>query len=218
MKSCLILLLLAAGLASLPAQTISVTTNWASNLANNGTVPDDDLNGLVDSRVVSGTFGQPIVSLEVTLNLSGGFNGDIYAYLFHDGVMSVLLDRVGTPANSGYGYSDSGFDVTLSDAAASSIHNYQDNNPSYNNGSVTGIWQPDGGGLSVFQGMAGDGTWTLFLADENSGGVMNLNSWGLDIQTAPEPSAIALLAVSSAGFLFLRCRKSRYPQNKPVQV
>jgi hypothetical protein len=121
--------------------------------------------------------------------------------------MSVLLDRMGTPANSGYGYLDSGFNVTLSDDATDSIHTYQDYNPTYSNGSVTGSWQPDGGGLSVFQGASLDGTWSLFLADESSGGVMTLNSWGMNIETTPEPSVFALSIVVGASLLVFRLWK-----------
>jgi subtilisin-like proprotein convertase family protein len=206
MKTYLILLLLVVGLISPHAQPITLTTNWTSGFVNGGVVPDNDPSGWVDSRVVNGTLGEPINLVEVTLNLSGGYTGDIYAYLLHDGVMSVLLNRVGTPANSGNGYLDNGFDVTLSDTAAFSIHNYQADNPIYSNGSITGTWQPDGGGLNVFQGMDGDGTWDLFVADESSGGVMTVASWGLTIQTVPEPSLLALTALGG-GLFFFRQRK-----------
>jgi hypothetical protein len=121
--------------------------------------------------------------------------------------MSILLDRVGTPANAGFGYLDNGFNVTLSDAASSSLHNYQDYNPAYNNGSVTGTWQPDGSSLSAFQGTALDGTWTLFVADESSGGVMTVNSWGLNIAATPEPSAVALSVVGITSLLLFRQRR-----------
>ena len=46
-------------------------------------------------------FRQHISKVDVMLDLSGGWNGDMYAYLLHDGVTSVLLNRVGTPGNGG---------------------------------------------------------------------------------------------------------------------
>jgi subtilisin-like proprotein convertase family protein len=200
-------LLLAAGLLGASAQSTVFTTNWSDSFANGAVVPDNDLNGWVDSRVITDASGLTVGSVEVSLNLSGGINGDIYAYLWHDGIMSILLDRVGTPANAGYGYLDTGFNVTLSDAATYSIHNYQDYDPIYNNGSVTGTWQPDGSGLSVFQGTGLDGTWSLFLADESSGGVMTVNSWGLNIAATPEPSAVALFVVGITSLLLFRQRR-----------
>jgi len=113
MKTCLILLLLlVVGLTRAHAQPITFTTNWTSGFVNGGVVPDNDSSGWVDSAVINGTSGGPIDLVEVTLNLTGGYNGDIYAYLLHDGVMSILFNRVGTPGNSGYGYLDTGFDVT----------------------------------------------------------------------------------------------------------
>jgi subtilisin-like proprotein convertase family protein len=204
MKAYLILLL-AAGTISASAQTS--ITNWSSGFANGGTVPDNDLNGLADSRDISIGSGYTIGKVELTLNISGGYTGDLYAYLLHDGQMTVLLDRVGTPANSGYGYLDSGFNVTLSDTAAFSIHNYQDHSPTFSGGSVTGTWQPDGGGLSLFQGLDPNGTWSLYLADESGGGVMTLNSWGLNIETVPEPSMLALSILGSVGWLLFLRRK-----------
>jgi subtilisin-like proprotein convertase family protein len=200
-------LLLAAGLLRASAQPTLLTTNWTGGFVNAGVIPDNDLNGWLDSRVITDIPAQNVDSLEVTLNLSGGFTGDIYAYLWHDGIMSILLDRVGTPANAGFGYLDNGFNVTLSDAASSSLHNYQDYNPAYNNGSVTGTWQPDGSSLSAFQGTALDGTWTLFVADESSGGVMTVNSWGLNIAATPEPSAVALSVVGITSLLLFRQRR-----------
>jgi hypothetical protein len=95
----------------------------------------------------------------------------------------------------------------LSDAANYSIHNYQDYNPVYGGGSVTGAWQPDGSGLSAFQGTGADGTWALFVADESSGGVMTLNGWGLTVETTPEPSVVALSLLGLGGMLTLRRRK-----------
>ena len=207
MKTYLILLLLVVGWAGAHAQTDTVTTNWSSGFVNGGVVPDNDLTGWVDSRVIDGTSSGTIDLVEVTLDLTGGYTGDIYAYLLHDGVMSVLFNRVGTPANSGNGYLDSGFDVTLSDTAAYSIHNYQADSPIYNSdGAITGTWQPDGEGLNVFQGMDADGPWDLFVADESSGGIMTVDSWGLTIQTVPEPSLLALTALGG-GLFFFRRRK-----------
>jgi subtilisin-like proprotein convertase family protein len=206
MKNYLILILTAAAITA-SAQTQLLTTNWSGGFANAGVVPDNDLSGLTLVETTSGWSGA-VDSLSVTLNLSGGWNGDIYAYLYHDDVMSVLLNQVGTPTNSGLGYSDSGFNVTLSDSAAYSIHNYQADSPTITGGVVQGTWQPDGAGLSVFNGLDASGTWSLYLVDENQGGVMTVNSFGLQAEVTPEPSTLALAALGGLGMLWqLRRRK-----------
>ena len=203
MKNYLILMLTAAAFAA-SAQTQVLTTNWTGGFVNNGVVPDNDLSGLTITETATGWSGS-INNLSVTLNLSGGWNGDLYAYLYHNGVMSVLLNQVGTPANSGLGYGDSGFNVTLSDTAAYSIHNYQANSPTIISGVVQGTWQPDGAGLSLFDGQDASGTWSLYLADLNPGGVMTVNSWGLGLTIVPEPSTLALAGLG--GLLLFRRRK-----------
>ena len=105
-----------------------------------------------------------------------------------------------------------GFNVTLSVDAAHSIHSYQDFLPIYNGDVLLGTWQPDGSGLGVFEGMNPENAWTLFVADENSGGVMTVNSWGLQIETIPEPSTFAL---AGFGCLLLFLSLQRKQQNQP---
>jgi subtilisin-like proprotein convertase family protein len=207
MKKYLILILTAAAAITSSAQPQLLTTNWSGSFANAGVVPDNDLSGLTLVETTSDWSGA-VSSLTVTLNLTGGWNGDIYAYLYHDDVMSVLLNQVGTPTNSGLGYSDSGFNVTLSDSAAYSIHNYQLDTPTITSGVVQGTWQPDGAGLSVFNGLDASGTWSLYLVDKNPGGVMTVNSFGLQAEVTPEPSTLALAALGGLGMLWqLRRRK-----------
>ncbi len=202
------MMLVAAATAALPASAQLLTTNWTGGFPNGGVIPDNDPSGLAITETIVGWSGS-VSDLSVTLNMTGGWNGDIYAYLYHGGVMSVLLNRVGTPANDGLGYGDSGFNVTLTyDAAYPSIHNYQNYTPTIIDGVVQGTWQPDGAGLGVFNGMDASGTWTLFLADLNPGGVTTVNNWGLQVETTPEPSVLALSAVCAvAGLLYHRRRR-----------
>ena len=208
MKKYLIPILTAAAITA-SAQSQLLTTNWSGGFANAGVVPDNDLSGLTITEMLNGWSGS-VSNVTVTLNLTGGWNGDIYAYLYHDDVMSVLLNQVGTPTNSGLGYSDSGFNVTLSDSAAYSIHNYQADLPTITDGVVQGTWQPDGAGLSIFNGLDASGTWSLYLVDESAGGVMTVNSFGLqaEVTATPEPSTLALAALGGLGMLWqLRRRK-----------
>src|SRR5438876_350100 len=99
---------------------------YTAGLTPNAPIPDGNVNGYQSSLTLSGL---PTLTLDVnvTLNISGGWNGDLYAYLRHGDGFSVLLNRVGTPDNYGFGYGDTGFHVTLDSQATQSvnIHLYQ---------------------------------------------------------------------------------------------
>jgi hypothetical protein len=163
----------------------------------NAVIPDGDQLGLVEMIDLS-TSITSISDVSLTLNISGGYNGDYYAYLRHtdsSGLgFSVLLNRVGESGAAQYGSSDNGFNVTLSDAASGNIH---DANAA---GAVlTGTYRPDGRNISPFSdpttlattipsallnsfnGMDANGQWELFIADVSSGSVGTLTSWGITV-------------------------------------
>ena len=182
--------------------------NGAGNPA--GLIPDNSIIGLTDSHSISG-LGSVITDVKVTLNLSGGFNGDLYCYLrLNDSPLVVLLDRVGVTAVNSDGYADTGFLVTLTaDPSAHDIHFYQDYSHSYNgDGKVTGTWQADGrtdplsntrGSLSDYNGLNPNGTWTIFFADRSPGDESTLVGWSLQITDVPEPVSTALLVFGAFG-------------------
>ncbi len=190
---------------------------------NGNVIPDANPVGLTDTRFISGIPSwQVITNLEVSLNISGGFNGDLYAYLRHevDGQVgfAILLNRVGKDTNnrrlpSYFGYPEPGFLVTISDLAATDIHIYG-TVPFETNalGQLLGTWQPDARNvnpalvvtsdprtafLESFFGLDPNGEWTLFLADYSGGEESILESWSLNIMTVPEPGASALAAVAA---------------------
>ena len=184
----------------------------------NAVVPDDDPNGYQNTVDLSGVAGT-ISDVTVTLNIAGGFNGDLYAWLGHAGELSILLNRVGVYAGNSVGYGDAGFgpdagqvSFTLDDQAQGDVHFYQSSSYQLNgNRQLTGSWQPDGrlldpssnpdsfaatprsNLLSVFNGSDANGDWTLYIADLSPGGVSTLVSWGLQIEVVPEPGSLALL-------------------------
>src|SRR5262249_39394438 len=91
-------------------------------------IPDGSSVGLVSSQQVSSSLnsiGHLSVILDIAGGAGGGWNGDLYALLFHDGVAVVLLNRPGVTAANPIGYGDSALNVTLDDAAGNNIHNYQ---------------------------------------------------------------------------------------------
>ena len=170
-------------------------------------------------------------SIQVNLDITGGFNGDLYAYLAGPaGGLVVLLNRSGVTGSNPFGYGDTGFNITLSDGSYN-LHNYQLSSayPSALNGTgqLTGTWAPDGRNLdplsagsvfdstspttalTVFDGGTADGTWTLFVADMSSGGQATLVSWGLTVVTTPEPQTWVLVAGGVAMLLALNRRRAR---------
>jgi subtilisin-like proprotein convertase family protein len=215
----------AVALGSMTALAQS-TTNFT--FAVNQTVPDNNAVGLTLSTNLT-VLGGTISSVTVSLDLLGGFNGDLYANLAGpNGGFAVLLNRVGVSNSaSQFGYSDSGFDLTFDDSAANSVQYYQSFSYTLNgNGQLTGVWQPEGvaidpqsspsafGGapqsalLNSFGNSDPNGTWTLFLADLNAGGQGTVVSWGLGIATVPEPSAMVLVGMGLAGAMLLIRRRS----------
>ncbi len=143
-----------------------------------------------------------ITDIAVTLNIAGGYNGDLYAYLSHSNGFAVLLNRVGRTSTDDDGYGTPGFAVTLVGNAAADIHRYESLNPAYNvAGQLTGTWGSDGRDVSPdvsldttartatldeFRGMDPNGEWTLFFLDASAGGDATLTGWTVDVSTSSE--------------------------------
>jgi hypothetical protein len=193
-------------------------------------IPDGSSVGLVSSQQVSSSLnsiGHLSVTLDIAGGAGGGWNGDLYALLFHDGVAVVLLNRPGLTAANPVGYGDSGLNVTLDDAARSNIHNYQNALPGTRfAGALTGIWGPDGRtadpnnvtdqspvttSLSMFNGLDPNGSWSLFVMDADTGGLSELVSWSLEFEsttTVPDQGAAALLLAAGLGILIWLRRRA----------
>lgn len=178
------------------------------------TIPDNNIIGLADTRAVTSAITS-ITTLEVAVTLTGGWNGDLYAYLSHAGGFSILLNRPGRSLSFPDGSGSSGMDVLFTDAAVLDLHT---SIPA--TGPVAGIYQPDARNvdpagvldtsprtafLGSFTGLDPNGDWTLFLADTSPGSTAVLQSWGLKISGVPEPSS-GLLVLGGALLLLKRRR------------
>ena len=182
-------------------------------------VPDGDFVGIRDSLTVPPSVADPLVSsITVILNVSGEFVGDLYVQLTHTGQQAVLLNRVGRTGVDPFGYDDTSLHIRFNDDAPSAdIHTYRATlaanvTASLTDRSLTGDWVPDGRNvdpqtvldtslrtafLTSFRDTDPAGTWTLFLADIDSGSQQTLVSWGLEINLPvifiPEASSLTPL-------------------------
>jgi subtilisin-like proprotein convertase family protein len=186
-------------LAGTVTAAVILDENWNVNTA----IPEGSPVGITSAQTFSDLSSSPITDVAVNLNISGGYNGDLYGYLTlqdanGNAATEILLNYMGTTTPNPFGSAGSGMNVTLSDSGTvnGSIHNAA--------GVPTGTWQPDSANAldGTFGGLTANGTWTLFLADMSvGGGTSTVNSWGLDINgaAAPEPADYGLLA--GAGLL-----------------
>ena len=180
-----------------------------------GLIPDANPTCWWDARTISDEPGA-IGGLTVSLNISGGWNSDLYGCLVHvdtgnQTASAILLNRIGITGGAPFGNTGSGINVVLSSDTATDYGNIHVA-PS---GVTTGTYNPDNatGSLVVFNGMTGNGTWKLFLADLSGGNQSTVVSWELDlgITAVPEPVNVALgfFGVLFAGVTAVRWRLRR---------
>jgi len=176
----------------------------------NQNIPDGNPVGLASVGTISGLADDgTIADVSVGLNISGGYNGDLYGYLeAPNGATVVLMNQPGVTGGNPFGYGGSGFDITLSDAGSATLQN----TPETPGAVVTGTYQPVGS-FSTLTGLNGDGNWTLFVADmSDGGGQAVLNNWSLDVAPAPEPGQVGAMGLlgllGAAGWLHARWKKA----------
>lgn len=197
---------LLSALLNLNALASFQTYTFSSGFQNGGVIPNGSMDGLVDSRTISGISPTLISDIQITLNISGGYNGDLYAYLTHGTETVVLLNRVGVSSSDAFGYANAGLNIRLANAGENgNIHTYG------GAGVPTGTYAPDGraidplsspgafdadgtGDFSAFNNLNPNGAWTLFISDVvgDEGSPGTLLGWSLEITAVPEPVHVAL--------------------------
>ncbi len=133
--------------------------------------------------------GQQVLGITVGLNISGGYNGDLYAYLVApNGTLVTLMNQPGVSVD-GFGAESSGMNITLSDTGGTSIQNVTGGYGT----SLTGTYQA-AQTLGTFGDSSANGTWQIYFANlASGGGDPVLNSFTLNIDVVPEPVTQALV-------------------------
>jgi subtilisin-like proprotein convertase family protein len=199
MKVLLTATLLASALQAFAISPATYSATWSG--AQN--IPDNNASGIAFPFNISAPGPSYITGVTVNLSLTGGWNGDLYAYLSHGAGFSVLLNRVGRTALDPDGFGASGFNISLADANVTDIHNFSGS-------PVNGGFAPDGRDINPFNAldtsprnaMLGnfidhdpDGAWTLFLADVAPAAFSTIQNWTVSIEAVPEPSVIWLTSI-----------------------
>jgi len=209
MKTFLRSLAMAIAVATLNAAAATYTSSFSGSQI----IPDNNAGGVAFPFTISAPSPSYITSVTVNLNISGGWNGDLYAYLSHGSGFSVLLNRVGRTTLDPDGFGASGFNITLADVNATDIHNF-------NGATVNGDFAPDGRGINPFNaldtsprnamlgnftGYDPNGSWTLFFADVGPTAVSVIHGWTVSVEAVPEPAAFTISALGVVA-VFLRRR------------
>jgi len=159
-------------------------------ISENTVIPNGNPVGVtfnVDVTSSDVTAGDVIRGLTVGLDISGGYNGGLVAYLVApNGTLVELLNQPGS-ASSPFGYGGSGLNVTLADG--SQCIQATSETPGVLFSGTYGA----AGSLSSVNGSVADGDWTLFFANLGSGGSSGkLLNFTLNLTAVPEPVGMGL--------------------------
>ena len=159
------------------------------------TIQDFPNSGVAFALNFNNSYFNSVSSVSVTFTTSGGWNGDLYAYLSHSDGIAVLLNRVGANAGGQDGYGTSGFNNITLTAGGTDIHTVASPTTGGTYGSDGRMDYTSGtrdNTLDVFNGVNPNGAWTLYFSDKSALNTSTLTSWSVDISAVPEPTEAAL--------------------------
>jgi hypothetical protein len=131
--------------------------------------------------------GLSLGSVTLTVNMSGGYNGDMYGYLQHGGTLIELFNPASFSASGAGG---STLNLTLSSLSSTALSGATATQL------ASGLTYAAAGDLSGFNGADPNGLWTLYFSDQAAGDQMTLNSFNLSltpVPAVPEPTSLALM-------------------------
>ena len=196
-----------------PPSGNTYTASWSGSQA----IPDNNGSGLAFDLNFNDPNAVVITDLNVTFTISGGFNGDLFAYLAHGDSFTVLLNRLGRSDSNPDGSATSGFSTssfTIGTPYSPDVHLASGNTGQL----LTGNYAPDGRDLppsssglafdgatrnATFTTLLGDnpnGSWTLFFADVSPGSSGTISAVTVGVGAIPEPATVVLLFALGAIF------------------
>jgi subtilisin-like proprotein convertase family protein len=226
--------------AAMTTAASAVTTTTASSGALNLSIPDDAYNGTLGSMLsntlpVNTGAENTVTDVNVSVTIAHEFAGDLVIKLQGPGGQVVtLLDRPGLPLNPDDGSLTGGDSADLSEAIAilyddealsGVISENMGQGLLFNQ--TIGVNSPDNyvpsngltsDVLATFDGGAGTGDWTLYVADAAPEGLGRWVSWSITVTTVgddtppggviPEPvtSSMGVLSVAVLGMVATRRR------------
>jgi len=231
----------------LVALTLSVQASYIPMYSLNqsfsgGTIQDGNAVGSVFTGNFTANTWEQVVAVAVTLNITGGYNSDLYAYLVApNGAVMLLMNQASGLGGSGMNVTLSAFQMTSSTQfniqagtnpgeqvlTASSQPFIQ--SATDNNSPMTGYYRPissmlyapnpnNGLTLAEYLGLpSANGAWTLFVADVvGGGGNATLNSWTLALAVVPEPVELSLGIFAGMLLAYVGVKRYWVPAN-PVK-
>ncbi len=207
-----VMVLLTVQLSALAAVNFGARSgdNYTASWTGSQAIPDNNPSGVSFALNFGDSGVGTITSLTLSFTISGGYNGDLYAYLSHGDGLVVLMNRIGrsdiNPAGSGTSGFNSG-SFTIGSAHSSDVHLASGTTGQ----PLTGNYAPDGRDIpfdssgwtfdnaprtATFSTLLGDdpnGNWTLFFSDVAVFATGTLTGWEL-IVAVPEPTTWALIA------------------------
>ena len=156
-------------------------------------IPDNTPAGAGYSFTFTDPAAWNITGVSVTLNLTGGYNNDIYAYLSHGSTLVTLVNQITGTAGNGSGFNN----VILTEGAGSTIQGAS-GSPGV---AFTGTYTADQN-LASFNGANPNGSWTIFFADLGAGDTSTLTGFSVGITVVPEPVNVALVVFAGLAVAF----------------
>ncbi|MFZ6029041.1 MAG: proprotein convertase P-domain-containing protein [Chloroflexota bacterium] len=151
--------------------TSTVTPTGAAQYCSTGAFSIPDSNATTNVITVSDAYA--LADMDVKLDVSHTYVGDLIFSLSHNGTSVTLVDRPGVPGST-YGCSGNNILATLDDEAAAVIESQCGSGTP----TINGTFRPNAL-LSAFDGQALNGTWTLTVTDAASGDTGTVNQWCL---------------------------------------
>jgi subtilisin-like proprotein convertase family protein/uncharacterized protein YvpB len=160
-----------------PPETILVCSSVTPLLP----IPDNDPIGVMD--IINMTDMRYIHDLNIYLNISHSWVGDLEIRLFHEGagIQVTLIDRPGYPIQQ-YGCSGDNIITILDDEASQPV----EDKCAASIPSISGSFQPSEV-LESFNGIAINGSWTLTIIDHQKNDTGSLVQWCLESSVSVQP-------------------------------